>query len=271
MERSSLRVADKIDPNSDRVILNVVDGVATISLVRTSQLNAFDEAMHLALREALAEIQTDTSVKVLVLTGSGRAFSAGQDLNERARTFSQGSRPDLGMSLEQNYNPLVRTIANMHIPVIAAVNGLAFGAGAAIAIACDIVLAASTARFQFGFVNVGLGPDSGASWTLPQLIGQARALDLALTGRPVTADEALAIGLVSRVIPGKHLQTTALAIAVDLASKSSSALAAIKHQIRTNASTSLDRALTAEQITQSELGLSDAYRDAVLHFTRPKT
>ncbi len=254
--------------HASRVDLTISDSVATLTLVREEQLNAFDEAMHVALRHALEKVELNGSVRALILTGSGRGFSAGQDLGERAAAFERGQTPDLRDSLERNYNPLLRQIAGMGIPVIVAVNGIAFGAGAALAIACDVVLAASSARFQFGFVNVGLGPDSGASWALPRLVGQARALDLALTGRPVTAEEALAMGLIARVLPDDELLQAAQAIASDLTHKSPEVVAAIKRQMRNNPDASFDAALDAERDAQALLGQSSHYREAVLHFAR---
>lgn len=251
-------------------MLTTSGGIATIRFVREARMNAFDEAMHRQLRAALAEVAGDPSIKVLVLTGRGRAFSSGQDLGERAAAFEKGEVPDIYTSLADNYNPLVRCIADLPIPVVAAVNGIAFGAGAAIAIACDIAIASTSAKFQFGFVNVGLGPDSGASWHLPRLVGHARAMDLALTGRPVTADEALSIGLVARVVDDEKLDEAAMALASDMASKSPPALAAIKRQMRANSTGTLSAALDAERDAQTELGASLQYRDAVLRFSRPR-
>lgn len=233
-------------------------------------MNAFDEALHADLRAAIRTVAADLAVRALVLMGSGRAFSSGQDLGERAAAFERSEQPDLRASLDSNYNPLVLSLAELPIPVIAAVNGIAFGAGAALAIACDIVLAARSARFQFGFVNVGLGPDSGASWFLPRLAGQARALDLALTGRPVSADEALAIGLVSRVVDDGELMDTAMTIARDLCLRSPAALAAIKRQMRANSQLSLAAALDAERDAQAVLGATNEYREAVLRFSRSR-
>jgi 2-(1,2-epoxy-1,2-dihydrophenyl)acetyl-CoA isomerase len=255
----------------DRVKLQIADGVAAITLVREAQLNAIDSAMHHALREALTQIESDPAVRAVILTGSGRAFSAGQDLAERAAAFASGAVPDLFASLADNYNPLVRRLANLPVPVIAAVNGMAFGAGAALAIVCDIVLAATSARFQFGFVNVALGPDSGASWSLPRLVGQARALDLALTGRAVSGAEAAEIGLVSRMVDDATLADTAKDIARSFTRGSPQALAAIKRQLRANPEGSLDAALDAEGDAQGQLGRSDAYREAVLRFAKPKS
>lgn len=253
-----------------RVELTVRQGVATIELLRVARMNAFDRSMHAALRDALDRIDADTSVRAIVLTGRGRAFCAGQDLGERAASFTAGEWPDLKESLEQNYAPLVRRLVASRLPVICAVNGVAFGAGAALALAGDIVIAAQSARFQFGFVNVALGPDSGASWSLPRAVGQAVALDLALTGRAVEATEALAIGLVSRVVPDAELVTSAIAIARELTGRSPDAVSAIKKLVRSGLGGSLEAALAAECDEQAHLGRSEAYRAAVLHFARPR-
>jgi 2-(1,2-epoxy-1,2-dihydrophenyl)acetyl-CoA isomerase len=156
------------------------------------------------------------------------------------------------------------------VPVIAAVNGVAFGAGAGIAIGCDIVLATESARFQFGFVHVGLGPDSGVSHFLPQIVGHARALDIALTGRPLDAAEALEIGLVSRVVPDGALSAVTLEVAGGFAKRSAAALAETKRQMRNNPLKSLDQALDSERDVQSALGETAEYRDAVLRFTQKK-
>lgn len=255
----------------DRVRLESSGGVATITMVREAQLNAIDGTMHQALRDALSKVEGDPSVRALVITGCGRAFSSGQDLGERGATFARNEVPDLAASLDENYNPLVRRLASLPIPVIAAVNGMAFGAGAAIAIACDIVLAARSAKFQFGFVNVALGPDSGASWSLPRLIGQARALDLALTGRAVGGEEAAQIGLVSRVVDDAALGDTAREIALGLAQRSPDALDAIKRLLRANPVGLLDAALDAERDAQGKLGATPAYRQAVLRFSKSRS
>jgi 2-(1,2-epoxy-1,2-dihydrophenyl)acetyl-CoA isomerase len=256
--------------DASRISLTIEQGVATIALVREARLNAFDEEMHEALRHALDQIDGDASVRAIVLTGSGRAFSAGQDLGERAASFARGEWPDLAVSLEHNYGPLIRRIVESPLPVVVAVNGIAFGAGAALALAGDIVLAAQSARFQFGFINVGLGPDSGASWTLPRAVGQAVALDLALTGRAVLAQEALAIRLVSRVVPDEGLRAEAIMIARELAKRSPEAVSAIKRLVRRGLDCELDEVLAAERDNQTRLGRSEAYREAVLRFSRPR-
>lgn len=255
---------------TQRVALAIDRGVATISLVREERLNAFDDQMHVALRGALDQVDADDTVRAIVLTGSGRAFSAGQDLGERAANFAVNEWPDLQASLEINYGPLIRRLVESQLPVVMAVNGIAFGAGAALALAGDIVLAAQSARFQFGFVNVALGPDSGASWSLPRTVGQAVAMDLALTGRAVMADEALAIGLVSRVVADSDLGEAAAAIARELAGRSPATISAIKRLVRAGLDSSLETALAAECRTQARLGRSHAYREAVLRFSRPR-
>jgi 2-(1,2-epoxy-1,2-dihydrophenyl)acetyl-CoA isomerase len=249
-----------------RADLSFEGPVAVITLVREAQLNAFDAAMHAALSSSLDVVCADPSIRVLVMTGKARAFSSGQDLGERAAAFAAGDLPDIHGSLEKLYNPLVRRIAQLPFPVIAAVNGMAFGAGAALAIACDITLAAQSARFQFGFVNVGLGPDSGASWTLPRRVGSQRAMDLMLSARPVPGDEAERIGLVARCIDDDLLLPEALALAHKLASQSPDALRTIKQRLRAAVNLTLDDALDAERDAQALLGKTTYYRDAVLRF-----
>lgn len=252
--------------DSDRISLDISAGVATVQMVRHEKMNALDEAQHAAMRHVLSDIGGDKSVRAVILTGSANAFCAGQDLGERASAFFDGGHPDLGASLEMNYNPLVRTLADLRVPVVAAVNGMAFGAGASLAIACDIVLAAQGARFQFGFINVGLGPDSGASYSLPRLVGHSRAMDLALTGRAVDAAEAAAMGLVSRVVPDENLMDVAFDIASGIAARSPDAVAAIKRQFRTAPDGILNDALDAERDAQRALGETEYYRQAVQKF-----
>jgi 2-(1,2-epoxy-1,2-dihydrophenyl)acetyl-CoA isomerase len=253
--------------NEMRAELAVDGPIAVITLCREAQLNAFDAAMQVALRDCFDKVCADHAIRALVLTGKGRAFSSGQDLGERAAAFAARELPDIRGSLETHYNPLVRRIAQMPIPVIAAVNGLAFGAGAALAIACDITLAAQSARFQFGFANVGLGPDSGTSWTLPRLVGSQRAMDLVLSARPVDGREAERIGLVARCVDDDRLLTEALELAQQLGGKSPDALRTIKRRLREAVNLTLDAALDAERDAQSELGKTASYREAVLRFS----
>lgn len=258
------KFVDKQTPAGAR--LAVLDRVATITLDRPERLNALDRTMHRALARCFDLAAQDDTVRVVVLTGAGRAFSTGQDLAERAAAFAAGETPDLRASLEEFYNPLVRRIAQLPIPVIAAVNGLAFGAGAALAVACDVTLAARSARFQFGFANVGLGPDSGASWLLPRLVGSQRAMDLVLSGRPVSGEEAERIGLAARCIDDDCLLAETRELAGKIAGAAASAIDAIKRQMRRSPDQSLDEALDAERDAQAALGRTPEYRAAVTRF-----
>ncbi len=253
-------------PEAAPVWLDIADGVARLTLNRPQRLNAFNAELHSALRQALDHIEADGSVGAIILTGAGKAFCAGQDLSERADAFSRGETPDLAASLDTNYNPLVRRLAALPVPVVAAVNGVAAGAGAALAIGCDIVLAARSARFQFAFARVALGPDSGTSWLLPRLIGQGRALALALSAETVDAEEARTMGLVWKVVDDEALEVEATRLATDFANGPRAALSAIKQQIRAAASQSLDEALDAERETQGRLGYHADYREAVTAF-----
>ena len=180
---------------SDAILLDIDAGVARITLNRPDRLNSFNDAMHAQLRQALDRVKTDTSIRVLLLTGAGRGFCAGQDLGDRA--VAPGSAPvDLGASIERNYMPLILTLRALPLPVVCAVNGVAAGAGANIALACDIVIATRSARFIQAFCKIGLIPDSGGTYWLPRLVGTARAMGLAMLGEKLGAEQAEAWGLI---------------------------------------------------------------------------
>ena len=168
---------------------SVADAVATLTLNRPDTLNSFNDEMHAEVRDALEKVQADDNVRCLLLTGSGRGFCAGQDLSDRHMMPGEDAR-DLGSTLESNYNPLIRTLKSLDLPVVCAVNGVAAGAGANIALACDIVLAGRSVKFIQAFCKVGLIPDSGGTWTLPRLVGKARAMGLSMLGEAVTAEQA---------------------------------------------------------------------------------
>src|SRR5438128_6594395 len=189
------------------ILVQQVNGYRVITLNRPQRLNAFTEAMHQALRTALAEAEADTTCRALLLTGAGRGFCAGQDLHDRLSTA--GETQVLGGALEAYYNPLIRKLRALPFPVVAAVNGVAAGAGANIALACDIVLAAQSASFIQAFAKIGLVPDCGGTWFLPRLIGPARARGLALTGEPLPAEEAGAWGLIWRMVDDGELMDEA--------------------------------------------------------------
>ena len=236
--------------------------VARITLNRPDRLNSFTAAMHEELKGALNEI---ADARVIILTGAGRGFCAGQDLNDRAVT--SGDHPvDLGMTVETAWNPLVRKITSLPQPVIARVNGVAAGAGANIALACDLVVAARSAKFIQSFSAIGLIPDSGGTWALPRLVGQARAMGLALTGEPLSAEKAEEWGLIWKCVDDEALDTEVDAIARKLASLPPLGLAAIKEMIRASWSHTLDQELNHQRDAMRRLGFSEDYREGVAAF-----
>lgn len=240
-----------------------VDGpVATVTLDRPDALNALTIPLKVALVEALQKLAADRSVRVVVLTGAGRAFCAGQDLAER----DDPAAPPLDVELRERYHPIVRAIRSMPQPVIAAVNGVAAGAGASIAFACDLRIAAADARFVLAFGRIGLAPDSGMTWTLPRLVGPTRAAELAMVGDPVLADEALRIGLVGRVVAADQLLAEAQALARRLAGGAPMAIAATKWLLEDAWTSDLDTALEAEATTQGQLGSSADHAEGLAAF-----
>ena len=236
--------------------------IARITLNRPDRLNSFTAAMHEELKEALNEV---AEARVIVLTGAGRGFCAGQDLNDRAVT-SGGNPVDLGMTVETAWNPLVRKITSLPQPVIARVNGVAAGAGANIALACDMVVAARSAKFIQSFSAIGLIPDSGGTWALPRLVGQARAMGLALTGDPLPAEKAEDWGLIWKCVDDEALDAEVDAIAQKLASLPPLGLAAIKEMIRSSWSHTLDQELNHQRDAMRRLGFSEDYREGVAAF-----
>ena len=190
------------------IILSVDNGAAVLTLNRPDRLNSFTAEMHEEMQAALTEIERNGSIRALLLTGAGRGFCAGQDLGDRA-VAPGGEAVDLGQSCENYWNPMVRRLAEMRIPVVCAVNGVAAGAGANVALACDIVMAAKSAKFIQSFANIGLIPDSGGSWVLPRLIGQARALAITLTGEPVLAEKAESWGMIYKAVEDEALMEEA--------------------------------------------------------------
>jgi 2-(1,2-epoxy-1,2-dihydrophenyl)acetyl-CoA isomerase len=240
--------------------------VATITLNRPDRLNSFTRAMHDELREALDSLG---DARVVVLTGAGRGFCAGQDLNDRA--VAPGHAVDLGETVETCWNPLIRTLTSLPQPVIARVNGVAAGAGANIALACDIVVAAKSAKFIQSFSAIGLIPDSGGTWALPRLVGQARALGLALTGDPLPAEKADEWGLIWKAVDDDALDAEVDSIAQKLASLPPLGLAAIKDMIRASWQHSLDEELKLQAGTMRRLGFTEDYREGVAAFLEKRT
>jgi 2-(1,2-epoxy-1,2-dihydrophenyl)acetyl-CoA isomerase len=237
------------------------DGIARITLNRPDRLNSFTAAMHTELRDALARLG---DARVVVITGAGRAFCAGQDLNDRA--VVPGETVDLGDTVEASWNPLIRTLAALPQPVIARVNGVAAGAGANIALACDLVVAARSAKFIQSFSAIGLIPDSGGSWILPRLVGPARALGLALTGEPLPAEKAAEWGLIWKCVDEDQLDAEVDALAAKLASLPPLGLAAIKSIIRSTWDRTLDEELDLQRDEMRRLGFTEDYREGVAAF-----
>src|SRR5689334_2142203 len=237
------------------------DGYRVVTLNRPDRLNSFNEEMHERLAEALDMAETDEGCRALLLTGAGRGFCAGQDLANRV--FEPGQVPDLAGTIERFYNPLVRKLRGLHMPVICAVNGVAAGAGANIALACDIVIAAKSAKFIQSFANIGLIPDSGGTWTLPRLAGQARAMGLALTGEPLTAERAEAWGMIWKCVDDDQLQAEVDALASKFASAPTRGLAETKKLIRESGTRSLSDQLDRERDAQRMLGRTSDYKEGV--------
>ncbi len=235
--------------------------VTRITLNRPDRLNSFTAEMHAELREALADV---SDARVIVLTGAGRGFCAGQDLNDR--NVVPGEQVDLGETVERDWNPLVRTLASLPQPVIARVNGVAAGAGANIALACDLVVAAESAKFIQSFSAIGLIPDSGGSWHLPRLAGQARAMGMALTGEPVTAEKAAEWGLIWKAVEDDALDAEVDSIATKLASLPPLGLAATKQLIRSTWARSLGEELGVQAGEMRRLGFTEDYREGVAAF-----
>jgi 2-(1,2-epoxy-1,2-dihydrophenyl)acetyl-CoA isomerase len=245
----------------DTIIFEQSDDVARITLNRPDRLNSFTAHMHEELRQALDDA---ANARVVVLTGAGRAFCAGQDLNDRA--VAPGEAVDLGETVEKSWNPLIKTLTNLPQPVIARVNGVAAGAGANIALACDMVIAARSAKFIQSFSTIGLIPDSGGSWVLPRLVGHARAMGLALTGDALSAQQAEEWGLIWKCVDDEALDTEVDGIVHKLASLPPLGLAAIKSIIRSTWQRTLEQELELQRDEMRRLGFTEDYQEGVSAF-----
>ncbi|NIJ13977.1 2-(1,2-epoxy-1,2-dihydrophenyl)acetyl-CoA isomerase [Saccharomonospora amisosensis] len=241
------------------------DGVRTLTLNRPKAYNSLTVELKESLLRELRQAASDDEVRALVLTGAGKAFCAGQDLKEHIGKLRAGDDSPL-RTVSQHYNPIIKTIVDMPKPVIAAVNGPAAGAGAALAYAADVRIAASSANFMMAFAKVGLGPDSGASWTLQRLIGYGRALELMLLARTVESEEALRIGLVGEVVADENLAARAHELAAGLAAGPTAAYSSIKSTMATAARSTLDEALAEEDAGQARLGATADHAEAVAAF-----
>lgn len=253
----------------ETILLEIGTGVARLTLNRPDRLNSFTVQMHDEVSRGL-EAVSKSQARVLVLTGAGRGFCAGQDLGDRA-VAPGGDGVDLGESLEKRYNPLIRRLTSLEMPVICAVNGVAAGAGANIALACDIVIAAKNAKFIQSFANIGLIPDSGGTWTLPRLAGQARAMGLALTGEALTAERAEAWGMIWKCVEDDQLQAEVDALASKFASAPTRGLAETKKLIRESGTRALAEQLDHERDAQRMLGRTADYKEGVGAFMEKRT
>jgi len=251
--------------NYENIKFQIENGIAQLTLNRPEKLNSFTQAMHLEVRHALDALQADKSVRVLLLTGAGRGFCAGQDLSDRA--VEPGAKGvDLGDSVEKFYAPLVLTLRSLPMPVICAVNGVAAGAGANLALACDIVLAAKSASFVEVFCKLGLIPDTGGTWILPRLIGPARATGLAMLGEKLSAETAEQWGLIWKSVADTALMDEALAMAEHFAAAPTKGLAFTKKAFQASYANTLPEQLKLEGEMMRELGYSHDYREGVAAF-----
>lgn len=250
---------------SETVIVGLDAGVLTLTLNRPDKLNSFNEEMHRALRAGFERAAADEAVRAVLLTGAGRGFSAGQDLGDRDPRKG-GSAPDLGATLETFYNPTLRLIRALEKPVVCAVNGVAAGAGANIAFACDIVLAAKSAKFIQAFAKIGLVPDAGGSWSLARILGEPRAKALALLAEPLPAETAADWGLIWKAVDDAALLIEAETIAKRLAAGPTRGLGLTKRAIQAAAGNSLDAQLDLERDLQREAGRTADYAEGVTAF-----
>lgn len=247
------------------ILLEMSEGVARLTLNRPDRLNSFNTAMHAEVQDALSAVRGDGSVRVLVLTGAGRGFCAGQDLSDRV-VAPGGAPPDLGPSIERGYKPLILALRQLPLPVIAAVNGVAAGAGANIALACDLVIAARSATFIQAFSKIGLVPDCGGTWILPRLAGHARAVGLAMLGEKLPAEQAAQWGLIWRCVDEGQLAAEVDSLARQLAAAPTRGLARTKQAMLEGWNRTLEQQLDVERDYQQELGHSADYAEGVAAF-----
>lgn len=244
--------------------------VLTLTLNRPESLNSFNDEMSFELQKALKEAEKSPEVRAIVLTGAGRGFSAGQDLKSRS-VAANGTVPHLGESIRKRYSPIISKLRSMEKPVIAMVNGVAAGAGASLAFACDLRIVGSSAKFIQAFVKVGLIPDSGACWLLPRLVGFGRAMELAMLGDAITADTALQWGLVNKVVPDEQLRETTRMLAAQLAQGPTQAIGLIKRAMNKAMNVDLDEYLEYEAHLQEISGRTDDYKEGVSAFLEKRS
>ena len=249
----------------ETITYHVEAGIARLTLNRPDRLNSFTDAMHEEIRQAMDALEADASARVLVLSGAGRGFCAGQDLNDRSVSSGDGP-PDLGASVEKNYKPLVMRLQNLRMPTVCAVNGVAAGAGASLALACDIVIAAKSASFLQAFSKIGLIPDTGGTWFLPQRVGMARAMGLALLADKVSAEKAAEWGLIWQVVDDGELQAHVDKLAAQLATMPTKALVRTRQAMHAAPNHTLEQQLSMEGGFMRELGWSPDFAEGSAAF-----
>ncbi|WP_428696475.1 2-(1,2-epoxy-1,2-dihydrophenyl)acetyl-CoA isomerase PaaG [Stappia sp.] len=262
---SSVGADDRGGADAAPVLVERDGGVLVVTLNRPDKLNSFNEAMHAGLRKALDAAESDPDIRCLLITGAGRGFCAGQDLGDRV-TAPGDAPPDLTRTIEANYNPLLRRLKALPKPVVCAVNGVAAGAGANIALACDIVLAAHSAKFIQAFSKIGLVPDSGGTWSLPRLVGLARAKALAMLATPVPAEQAESWGMIWKAVPDAELMAEARRLAGELAAAPTFGLGLVKQALEASSENDLDTQLDLERDFQGLAGRSPDYAEGVSAF-----
>lgn len=258
--------AESRAPRFAHIRLERAGAVATLTLARPDRLNAFIADMHAEVRAALDAVEADPGVRCLVITGEGRAFCSGQDLTERVMAMQAGKEPDVRASLDDNYNPLIRRIAAFPVPTIAAVNGPAAGAGANLALACDILLFARSAYLQEAFTRIGLLPDAGGTWFLPRLVGLKRAMALSLTAEPIPAEECLRLGIAWKVFDDGAFAAEVRAFAEKLAAGPTLAYRLTKVALNASFDNDLAEQLDLERDCQAEAGASRDFVEGVSAF-----
>lgn len=263
------QTAEEYRAPAGTVLLNVKGGVATITLNRVERYNSFVEAMHDDMRAVLKRVEDLDGLRCVVLTGAGKAFCTGQDLSSRYELIQQGA-PDLGKSLRENYNPLIRRINALPVPVVCALNGVAAGAGVGLALACDVIVAAEASSFMLAFAKVGLVPDAGCSWSLVQALGLARARALCLLGETITAPQALDWGLVHRLVPAEALATETRAIVDQLLANPARGQALTKRALLAAVGSDLGTQLDCEAQLQTVAGRTRDYAEAVSAFVEKR-
>jgi 2-(1,2-epoxy-1,2-dihydrophenyl)acetyl-CoA isomerase len=256
------------EPVSPPVLLEVADGVATVTLNRPSAMNSLDVATKVALRDVVSQVADDPMVRCVVLTGTGRAFCVGQDLKEHVQLLESGGSDALFSTVPEHYNPIVTALATMAKPVVAAVNGVAAGAGASLAFACDYRLLSDTAGFNLAFSGIALSCDTGASWTLPRLVGRAKAIELLYEPRTIPAAESLELGLATRVVPAAELAAEARALATRLAAGPTVAFGAIRRSVAFSAGHGFEESVAFESDMMTLTGSTEDHRNAVTSFVK---